>query len=57
MFAYDVKSYVHDVFKLFKEWNCKKDKVTITSIQFHDPINKMVEKEMAQLKAIKDEKE
>lgn len=43
------------IFKKFKGTNHKK--FEITSIQFHDPINKMVEKEMAQLKSINDEKE
>lgn len=33
------------------------EQLKITSVQFQDPIDKMVEKEMAQLKAIKDEKE
>ncbi|WP_242476224.1 MULTISPECIES: hypothetical protein [Bacillus cereus group] len=43
-----------DIFKKFKGTN---HELKIESIQFHDPIDKMVEKEMAQLKAIKDEKE
>lgn len=57
MFAHDVKAYVHDVIRLFKEWNHEKEKVTIASMQFHDSIDKMVEKEMAQLKSIKEEEE
>ncbi|HHT7172097.1 TPA: hypothetical protein ACTZ3H_002789 [Bacillus cereus] len=57
MVTHDVKALGHDVIQFFKGSNSKKDKVIITSIQFHDPIDKMVEKEMAQLKAIKDEKE
>ncbi len=43
------------IFKKFKGTN--HEQVKINSIQIHDPIDKMVEKEMAQLKAIKDEKE
>lgn len=43
------------IFKKFKGTNHEQAK--ITSMQYHDPIDKMVEKEMAQLKAIKDEKE
>lgn len=33
------------------------EQLKITAIQIHDPIDKMVEKEMEQLKSIKDEKE
>ncbi|HDR7220364.1 hypothetical protein [Bacillus cereus] len=54
MFAHDVKVLSHDVIQVFKGWNHEKEKVTITSIQFNDPIDKMVEKEMEQLKAMKD---
>ncbi|MES5942959.1 MULTISPECIES: hypothetical protein [unclassified Bacillus cereus group] len=54
MFLHDVNVLGHDVIKVFKGWNREKEKVTITSMQFYDPIDKMVEKEMAQLKAIKD---
>lgn len=54
MFVHDVMVLGHDVIQAFKGWNCEKEKVTITSMQFYDPIDKMVEKEMAQLKAIKD---
>ncbi|MDZ5607039.1 hypothetical protein U2I54_08000 [Bacillus pseudomycoides] len=43
------------IFKKFKGTNHKQ--FEITSIQFHDPIDKMVEKEMAQLKAMKEEEE
>ncbi|EPZ0458942.1 hypothetical protein ACXI9T_004209 [Bacillus paranthracis] len=57
MFAHDVKVLSHDVIQVFKGWNHENEKVTITSIQFNDSIDKMVEKEMAQLKSIKDEKE
>jgi len=57
LFAHDVKAYVHDVIRLFKEWNYEKEKVTIVSMKFHDSIDKMVEKEMAQLKSIKEEEE
>ncbi|WP_255265676.1 hypothetical protein [Bacillus cereus] len=55
MFAHDIKTYVHDVIQLFKGTNRKQAIPTL--IVAHDPIDKMVEKEMAQLKAIKDEKE
>ncbi|WP_240687580.1 hypothetical protein [Bacillus sp. SYJ] len=55
MFAHDVKAYVHDAIQLFKGTNHKQ--VMPTLIVAPDPIDKMVEKEMAQLKAIKDEKE
>lgn len=55
MFAHDVMVLGHGVIQVFKGCNCEKEKVTITSMQFYDPIDKMVEKEMAQLKAIKDE--
>lgn len=55
MFAHDVKVLGHDVIKLFKATNHEQVKATL--IVAHDPIDKMVEKEMAQLKAIKDDKE
>jgi len=55
MFAHDVKVLLQQTIQLFKGIN--HEQVKPTSIQFHDPIDKMVEKEMAQLKAIKDEKE
>lgn len=55
MFAHDVKVLFQQTIQLFKGTN--HEQVKPTSIQFHDPIDKMVEKEMAQLKAIKDEKE
>ncbi|SCM13145.1 hypothetical protein [Bacillus wiedmannii] len=55
MFAHDVKAYVHDAIQLFKGTNHKQ--VIPTLIVAPDPIDKMVEKEMAQLKSIKDEKE
>ncbi|MCU5028566.1 hypothetical protein [Bacillus thuringiensis] len=55
MFAHDVKVLFQQTIQLFKGTNQKQ--VKPTSIQFYDPIDKMVEKEMAQLKAIKDEKE
>ncbi|MGN4872537.1 hypothetical protein ACTFSO_11920 [Bacillus cereus group sp. MYBK120-1] len=53
MFAHDVKVLGYDVIQVFKGWNHENEKVTITSIQFNDSIDKMVEKEMEQLKAIK----
>lgn len=52
MFAHDVKVLFQQTIQLFKGTN--HEQVKPTSI---DPIDKMVEKEMAQLKAIKDEKE
>lgn len=55
MFAHDVKVLSHDVIQVLKGTNHKQ--VMPTLIVAHDPIDKMVEKEMAQLKAIKDEKE
>lgn len=55
MFAHDVKVLSHDVIQLFQGTNHKQ--FEITSVKFLDPIDKMVEKEMAQLKAMKDEKE
>ncbi|MGE8013244.1 hypothetical protein [Bacillus mycoides] len=44
-----------EIFKKFKGTN--QEQVKPTLIVVHDPIDKMVEKEMAQLKSIKDEKE
>ncbi len=55
MFAHDVKVLSHDVIQVLKGTNHKQ--VIPTLIVVHDPIDKMVEKEMAQLKSIKDEKE
>jgi hypothetical protein len=55
MFAHDVKVLSHDVIQVLKGTNHKQ--VMPTLIVAPDPIDKMVEKEMAQLKAIKDEKE
>ncbi|KLA12528.1 hypothetical protein B4087_5000 [Bacillus cereus] len=55
MFAHDIKVLSHDVIQVLKGTNHKQ--VMPTLIVAHDPIDKMVEKEMAQLKAIKDEKE
>lgn len=55
MFVHDVKVLSHDAIQLFKGTNHKQ--VIPTLIVVHDPIDKMVEKEMAQLKSIKDEKE
>ncbi|BAR81204.1 uncharacterized protein KNN_00327 [Bacillus thuringiensis serovar tolworthi] len=55
MFAHDVKTYVHDAIQLFKGTN--HEQVIPTLIVVPDPIDRMVEKEMAQLKSIKDEKE
>ncbi|MED2903891.1 MULTISPECIES: hypothetical protein [Bacillus cereus group] len=54
-FAHDVKVLCRDVIQMLKDTNHKQ--VMPTLIVAHDPIDKMVEKEMAQLKAIKDEKE
>ncbi|WP_255285553.1 hypothetical protein [Bacillus wiedmannii] len=54
-FAHDVKVLCRDVIQVLKGTNHKQ--VMPTLIVAHDPIDKMVEKEMAQLKAIKDEKE
>ena len=54
-FAHDVKALCRDVIQMFKDTNHKQ--VMPTLIVTHDPIDKMVEKEMAQLKSIKDEKE
>ncbi|WP_263704469.1 hypothetical protein [Bacillus thuringiensis] len=55
MFAHDVKVLSHDVIQVLKGTNHKQ--VIPTLIVAPDPIDKMVEKEMAQLKSIKDEKE
>lgn len=55
MFAHDVKVLSCDAIKLLKGTN--HEQVMPTLIVAPDPIDKMVEKEMAQLKAIKDEKE
>ena len=55
MFAHDVKVLSRDAIKLFKGSTYEQSKTTL--IVAPDPIDKMVEKEMAQLKAIKDEKE
>lgn len=54
MLVHDVKVFSHDVIQLFKGTNHEQVKPTLIVA---DPIDKMVEKEMAQLKAIKDEKE
>lgn len=55
MFAHDVKVLSHDVIQVLKGTNHKQ--VMPTLIVAPDPIDKMVEKEMAQLKSIKDEEE
>ena len=51
----DIVVLFQQTIQLFKGTN--HEQVKLTSIQFQDPIDKMVEKEMAQLKVIKDEKE
>lgn len=55
MFMNDVIVLFQQTIQVFKGTNHEKIKPTL--IVLHDPIDKMVEKEMAQLKAIKDEKE
>lgn len=55
MFVYDVKVLFQQIIQLCKGTNHEQFKPTL--IVVHDPIDKMVEKEMAQLKSIKDEKE
>lgn len=54
MFMNDVIVLFQQTIQLFKGTNHKQ--FEITSVKFLDPIDKMLEKEMAQLKSIKDEK-
>ncbi|QEL68862.1 MULTISPECIES: hypothetical protein [Bacillus cereus group] len=54
-FMNDMIALFQQTIQLFKDTNHKQ--FTITSLKILNPIDKMVEKEMAQLKDIKDEKE
>lgn len=54
MFTHDVKVLSHNVVQMLKGNNNKREIPTL--IVMHDPIDKMVEKEMAQLKLINEER-